>query len=88
MTRKEWRQKRIEAGICVDCGKPSVSKRYCANCLYKRAARMRIDRIENPEKYHARDRATRERRRNNNQCVICGRPDSYPECDWCKCREH
>lgn len=88
MTRTEWRQKRIEAGICIDCGKPSLSKYYCANCLYKMAARKHRDRIMNPEKYRERDRMRREKRKESKQCIICGRPDSYPECNWCKCREH
>lgn len=36
-THKNWVKKRIEAGICIQCGgkKASHSKRYCKSCLVK-----------------------------------------------------
>ena len=35
---KEWRGRRLEAGLCYDCGKPRPEgwTRYCPDCLKKR----------------------------------------------------
>lgn len=35
---KEWRMRRLRAGLCYDCGKsrPAGMKRFCLDCLKKR----------------------------------------------------
>ena len=35
---REWRKRRLKAGLCYDCGKPRPTgwKRYCPDCLKER----------------------------------------------------
>lgn len=48
-SNREWRRRRTEAFLCVQCGKPSEpSRAHCAACLAKRCADY--PRSENPKR--------------------------------------
>ena len=63
--QREWRKKRLEQGLCLNCGKPvyAGSKRYCEVCHSRRKAKQRIAKREKYEreiKSEERDQHNRE----------------------------
>jgi hypothetical protein len=84
--RKQQRQRRLERGLCLDCGNPLHSKLYCKECLYKMSVKNKSYYSGRAEELKERGRARRKQRREEGKCVRCGNPNASPYCNWCKTR--
>ncbi len=69
---KEWRERRLEQGLCLICGRPNVDagrRRECPVC-------------------RDREKKLREKRLKEGLCVTCGRPNpdapTHRQCTACR----
>jgi hypothetical protein len=70
----DLKTRRIEAGLCPDCGEPARPQRlYCVTCAERQRQRVLAA-------YHARHPGAE--RRSGRRCGLCGRPGHYrPRCE-------
>lgn len=96
MSVKSLRDGRKAAGLCIECGAPGLGFSRCATCRGKNAASVQKLKEsgkkapETPEKRSEWNRRSYVKKRGNEACVTCGKPNETNDavCNNCKVKKN